>query len=181
MSPRRRHRASIGIGVIFSLLTLTTAGLGSVSAGCGWPSCNPAQLNNTYSKTIRPTTKDGVIRVHGQSSVSYPSAETWVIFSGSSYAKWLGSTPYNANNIQLTDRLHVDGLAVSVSIPSGFSGSGSDLYFTNSFNNTWQVNHSFSNVRFSCFACYGVGQDATASFTFGTRVYTISTHDDAFV
>ena len=63
----------------------------------------------------------------------------------------------------------------------GFSGSGSDASFTNSVSNNWQLNHSFSNIRFGCLICYGIQQDATATFQFGTSFYTISTHDDALI
>ena len=178
----KQRRRLAGLSALLSFTMLASVGVQAVAAGCGWPSCNPATLNKTYSKTITPPGgTSGTIRVHLQSSDPYPGAETWVVFNGSSYAKWLGSTPFNAKAITLTDHLHVDGIAVSVSLPPSFSGSGSDATYTNSVSNNWQLNHSFSNVRFGCLICYGIGQDATATFQFGSSFYTISAHDDALI
>jgi hypothetical protein len=167
---------------MLSVMLMITAGVGTAAAGCGWPSCNPARLANTYSKTITPPGgRAGTITVHFQSTEAYPGLETWVTFSGTSYGKWLGSTPFNASKVTLTDHMHVDGISVNVSYPPGFTGSGSDVSFTNSVSNNWQVNHSFDNIHFTCFACFGIAEDATATFQFGSSFYTISTHDDALV
>lgn len=152
--------------------------------GCGWPSCNPASLGNTYTKTITPPGGSaGPITVHFSSSDPYRVPETHVTFNGNSYAKWLGCCPYNATKVTLTDHFHVDGINVSVSLPPGvgFSGSGSDAYFTNSVTNNWAIYHNFSNLYFGCLDCVGIGEDSTATFQFGNYFYTISTHDDSFV
>jgi hypothetical protein len=177
-----RHRLVGPVAVLLTLMLLMpTASI--ALAGCGWPNCNPAQLSSTYSKSIAPSGVSGTIKVHQQSTVQYPGLETWTDFDGSSYAKWLGSTPWNASKITLTDALHTDGIAVSVSIPPGgsFSGSGSDATYTNSVSNSWQISHTFYNIHFSCLICYGVRHTATATFQFGTKFYTIQTHDDALV
>lgn len=176
----RRPRHAAGSAVLLSaaiMLSTATAAL----AGCGWPNCDPAQLSSTYSQTISPSGVAGTIRVHQQSSVDYPAAEVWTKFTGSSYAKWLGSTPTNASQITLTDQLHTDGIAVSISLPPGFTGGGTDAYYTNSVSSTRTLTHSFWNIHFSCWICYGVRHTATATFKFGNKFFTIQTHDDAFV
>jgi hypothetical protein len=157
------------------------AGAGAVNAGCGWPNCDPAQLAGTYTKTITPPGgTSGNITVHFESTADYPHPESWVNFDGSSYAKWLGSTPYNATSVQLSDHWHVDGIGVTVSVPPGFSGGGGDLYLTNTVTNNWKVTHTFNNLHFNCL-CWGVAEDATATFQFGTSFYTIQTNDSALV
>ncbi len=178
-SLRRRRLVVLSTAVLTLTLVLATTGL--TVAGCGWPNCNPAQLSSTYSETRSPSGVAGTIRVHQQTTVYYPTAETWVKFYGSSYAKWYGSTPFNASLIVLTDQLHTDGIAVSISLPPGFSGGGTDGSYTTQVSNNWQISHSFSNIYFSCFVCYGVRHTASATFTFGSKNYTIQTHDDSLV
>ena len=182
MKPINRRRLSVLIGSVFAVSSLLAVGVGSAAAGCGWPNCNPAQLSATYTKSITPPGgQAGNITVHFQSTESYPGLETWVVWNGTSYAKWLGHTPFNAAAITLTDHLHVDGVIVTVSLPPGFTGGGSDASFTNTIYNNWPIYHQFNNVTFTCFICYGIQEDATATFQFGTSFYTISAHDQASV
>ena len=178
---RVRYRVTTALAGLAAISMMLGAGAGVVRAGCGWPNCDPATLAGTYTKTITPPGGSaGTIAVHFQSTADYPHPESWVDFDGSSYAKWLGLTPFNATSIRLTDHWHVDGLFVTFSVPPSFSGGGSDLSLTNQITNGWQINHSFFNLHATCL-CVQVIEDATATFQFGSSFYTIQTHDQALV
>ncbi len=154
--------------------------------GCGWPNCNPASLGNTQNYPITPPGgKASTITVHFSSSDPYAFPETDVTFNGNSYAKWLGCCPFNANKITLGDHFHADGLAVNVTISwppgIGFSGSGSDAYFTNSVNNNWAIYHNWNNIHFGALDMWDISEDSTTTFQFGSSFYTTQTHDSCLI
>src|SRR5258708_7203341 len=130
-----------------TLVGSSLASAGAAQAGCGWPSCNPAKLHASFTKSITPPGgHTGNITVGFTSSDPYPGAETSVTFNGTSYARWLGSTPFNATSVGLTDHFHVDAILPSVGYPSGvgFTGSGGDVYWVDSDTNVWHEEHNFS-------------------------------------
>lgn len=98
------------------------------------------------------------------------------ISSGSSYARWLGSSPYNASKISLTDRLWVGGVNISVSIgasPSaGVSISDKKVTMSSAVSRNWRNEHSFSNVKFSTHvAIWGPYENSADSATFGYKTF----------
>lgn len=150
--------------------------------GCGWPNCNPASLSASYTKTITPPGgSSGPIKVYFSSSDPYTIPETRVTFNGSSYAKWLGSTPYNATKVTDTDTWKASGIAVSISLPPGigFSGSGDTATWTTSVSNNWQINHYFNNVQFNAFDIWAIDEYVSGTFQFGTSFWRIDAHDSS--
>lgn len=167
-----------------SLAVLTFVGASPVAAGCGWPSCNPARLSGSVTRTITPPGgKSGNITVSFSSSDPYRVPETRVTFNGSSTAKWLGLSPYNATTVTLIDQWHVDAIAPSVGYPSGvgITGSGGDATWDDANNATWHVTHNFSGIQFNAVDIIGISETATGRFKFGTTSWSISAHDDCFV
>jgi hypothetical protein len=67
--------------------------------------------------------------------------------SGSCAGYWLGSSPYNATFIILTETLTVSGTGVTVSWPPSFSQSGTSAsYVSQPFYNTWIASSPYSGV-----------------------------------
>lgn len=100
------------------------------------------------------------------------------IVGGNSYAYWLGSTPFNAGSISLTDEISVGGIAVSVSVPSGlgFSVSGKTVTLTSTVYNNWENLHSYSGIGFKSYVLLtGPSQSDLAKFTFGDRSFYLGT------
>lgn len=149
--------------------------------GCGWPSCNPALLGNTYSRAYTPPGgQSSTILVHFSSTDPYTVPETEVTFNGNSYAKWLGSSPYNATRITLRDTFHVDGLTFWASIPPGMQNQGGDIVFENSVSNNWAIYHSFSNIKANGLI-WNIRELAGATFQFSNNFVSIQTDDSALV
>lgn len=162
--------------MVVSLLMTTAAigffGTASASADCGWPSCNPASLSaNQYFLEYPPNGAADDTQVDFSSSIAYPTNETWVSYSGSSDANWLGCCPWNPDSNTLTDSWFVSGIVVSVnlSVPPGigFSGSGGGpiSYSTNTGQN-WQNHHNFSGVEFDAADIFSVGENACSDMQF---------------
>ena len=177
----RRFRAIAAMSAL--LMTASLLAASPAAAGCGWPSCNPARLTGTSSQTISPSGVSGVIRVSFTSSDPYPGAETSVTFNGTSYARWLGSTPFNATSVRLVDSWHADGLGVAVGYPGGIGivGSGSDASWDDTDLNTWRVEHSFSGVKFHGLDIIGIRENIAGYFKFGVHSYLINAEDDCFI
>jgi len=147
------------------------------------PSDSSQRLTGFNSETITPPGgSSGEIEV-GFSTLYTPSCGflscSIYINGGTSYADWLGSTPFNARSITLTDKISTGGFAVSVSVPSGvgFSVSGSTVSLTSTVSNNWEINHSYSGIRFKSYILLtGPSQSDLASFTFGAHTYYLGTH-----
>ncbi|HEX9030825.1 MAG TPA: hypothetical protein VF834_03205 [Streptosporangiaceae bacterium] len=96
--------------------------------------------------------------------------------SGNSYTNWLGSSPYDASSMGLTDNIWVGGVAISVSIGSGggfgISVSNSTVTLSSSYGPTWQIAHNYYNVDFSTHvAIWGPYQNANASASFTWQTF----------
>jgi len=147
------------------------------------PSDSSQMLTGFNSETITPPHGlSGEIDVGFSTpythSCSFVSCSIY-INGGKSYADWLGSTPFNARSITLTDKISTGGFAVSVSVPSGvgFSVSGSTVSLTSTVSNNWEINYSYSGIRFKSYVfLLGPSQSDLASFTFGQHTYYLGTH-----
>lgn len=97
--------------------------------------------------------------------------------NGSGYAAWDGSVPFDANKMTLAQNVWVSGVGVSISVGgsvgAGFSVSNNTVYFSESATNTWQLSHSFTNLKF-CTKVGAIGpyENSRDSATFGTHTYT---------
>ena len=98
------------------------------------------------------------------------------VSSGSSYTHWLGSSPYSASRMSLTDRVWVGGTNISVSIgasPSaGVSVSNHTVTMSSAISRNWRIAHSFYNVKFSTHvAMWGPYENSSDSATFSYRTF----------
>lgn len=98
------------------------------------------------------------------------------VSSGNSSALWLGSKPFNASRIGLTDRVWASGTDISVSIglpPSaGVSVSNDVVSMNSSVARNWRVQHAWSNLRFSTHvAMWGPYESQDDSATFGVETF----------
>lgn len=186
----RKRSVRASVWSIFTAVSLVATSLGllavpgPVAAGCGWPTCRPAKLGAGANQKITPPGGSaGTISVTFSSTASYPVAETWVSFSGRSAAAWGGPTPKYAKSVRLVDHWHADGLAVSVGYPSGvgMTGSGQDAYWDDIDTATWNVQHNFSNVKFSGAIIYGIRETVSGYFKFGTASWNINADDDCLI
>ncbi len=177
-----------GLSLVVSVL-MTTAliGLGTAvtaSADCGWPSCNPARMSaNQYFREYPPNGYAANAQIAFNSSIAYPTYETWVSYSGTSDSNWLGCCPWNPDSNQLSDSWFVSGIAVSVYISwppgIGFSGSGGgpSTYTTNTGAN-WRNHHNFSGIQFDGFDITSVGENACSDlhFSYDGEYHCTSNH-----
>ncbi|OIQ73954.1 hypothetical protein GALL_444050 [mine drainage metagenome] len=98
------------------------------------------------------------------------------VTSGSSYARWYGATPYNADSIGLSNSVWVGGLGVSISVGGssgvGISVSNDTVTMSNSVANTWRNEHSFTNIDFStALAIWGPYENSSDSATFSYQTF----------
>ena len=98
------------------------------------------------------------------------------VSSGSSYTHWLGSKPFNANRMSLTDKVWVGGTNISVSVGSspsaGISVSNSTVTMSSAVSNTWRVEHEFYNIKFSThIAMWGPYENSADSATFSWKTF----------
>ena len=138
------------------------------------------QINGFHAITIRPPGGRSGTFAQGFNS-HYSSHCGWFtcninVSSGSSYARWLGSTPYNAKSIGLTDRVWVGGVNVSISVGSspsaGVSISENKVTMSSSVRNHWRNEHSFGNINFSTHvSMWGPYQNSSDSATFSYRTF----------
>lgn len=98
------------------------------------------------------------------------------VTSGSSYSRWYGSTPYNADSIGLSNSVWVGGLGVSISVGGssgvGFSVSNDTVTMSNSVANNWRNEHAFTNIDFStALAIWGPYENSSDSATFSYQTF----------
>jgi hypothetical protein len=154
------------------------------SDGCGWPSCNPAKLGNSRYRWISPPGGSAQnIYVRFSSTDPWCVPEFCVTFSGNSYAAWLGANPWNPDQMDLWDHWHVDALMPSVGYPSGISvtGSGGDAYWSRTKSGTWNLSHSFDNIKFSAWDIWNITEYVGGDFDFGNSTFSTQTDDSCLV
>ncbi|MHB1802713.1 MAG: hypothetical protein ACYCU5_13840 [Actinomycetes bacterium] len=170
-TPRQRSTAPAGNAIRTGPHVVTGPGTGT--------------LNGFHSTTLYPegtagTEELGFATTYTFSWPWYDACGT-VTANGSSYAYWLGSVPFDANAISLTDHIWVSGIAISVSIPAisvsippgiAMSADGTGVVYTSTVYNNWTNTRQYSNVGFhSCVSMstpYQVDSDALA---FGSASY----------
>lgn len=151
--PASKSPSAVGSGVV----PLVTGSGGSITA---------------EKDVVVPTSGSGTFATGFSSSYTQGGATPhWVNIAGSSWAYWLGSTPYNADQVSLSDSWWISGLGVSVSIPGGvgFSTSNDTATFSNTVLNNWRNDHNFSGIDFSAaLFVSGPYESATSSMTIGS-------------
>ncbi|NBI27453.1 hypothetical protein [Chengkuizengella marina] len=136
-----------------------------------------ANINDYDSMTYNGST----MYAQFDSTINYNICCTTEV-SGDSRGAWLGSNPFNADKVTLADSISFTGVTVSVSVPAsaGFSVSGSTASWTDSVNNTWQMNHYYNNISATGFDIY-VSQSTSATFKFGSSFYTPTASDGTWL
>jgi hypothetical protein len=134
-----------------------------------------ATLTDSVAKTIKPGSKSANIQTGY--TTTFDSTSTGGTFkNGTSYAKWLGTSPVNASSLTLEDAWSVAGIVTSVSLPAGisFSGSGNERTWSTTVSNNWTTSHDFSNIGFKG-ALVSATEDVSMSVKFGTQFFSTST------
>jgi len=131
----------------------------------------------TLSDETTDSAEGDTIKLETEMTADFSSGVTTATFEadGSTSATWLGSSPYNADEIQINSQVGVDGVEVTISYPPSFSkGSGYSATISKSFSDEWNVGHQYSNFEAeSHVALYNGYQRDSATFTFDNQAYTI--------
>lgn len=138
---------------------------------------------STMATTVTDRASDNVegstIQLYTEMDASFSSGvKATFDASGTSEATWYGTSPYYADEIKLTSTVGVDGVEVTVSYPPALSpGSGYAATVTNTFNDEWDVSHSYSGFSAESYvALYNGYQKDAATFQFGNSAYTLYTN-----
>jgi hypothetical protein len=92
---------------------------------------------------------------------------------GNSYAEWAGTSPFDANEIVLSDAYTFTGINVSVSASGpGLSVSGNTVNWSATQPNTWYLGHSYNGIQ-ATGADVDYSHSASSSFLFGTQWYQV--------
>ena len=138
------------------------------------------QINGYSAVWITPHNGRGGTFNQGFHSSYVQGCNFWTCWrnvnSGSSYTHWLGSSPYNASEMGLTDNIWVGGVAISISVGSGggfgITVGNNTVTLSSSYGNTWQIAHSYYNVDFSThLAIWGPYQNSSASASFTWQTF----------
>lgn len=108
-------------------------------------------------------------------TVTFGGSGTSAAFSGTSFGRWNGSSPFNASSIGLTDYVSDAAIGVSsVNISSnpsiGLTVTGSEIKYSNTVNNNYKNTHSFSGWKFSG-ALLSVTEDSQVVARFGSATF----------
>lgn len=150
----------------------------TVPAGPGSPYTNT--LHDTASKPAYPSGGSSSSVTTGfTTSAVWTGSGTSVTFNGSSYARWLGNTPLNANKVVLSDHFWNAAVGItSVNISSnpsvGLAVTGSDINYSNAISNSWQNNHYFSGWKFSGLM-FSASETSQGAITIGSSTWIVST------
>lgn len=133
--------------------------------------------STTLSDTATESVEGSTIELDTEMTAEFNSGVTTATFEadGSTSATWYGSSPYNADEIQINSQVGVDGVEVTISYPPSFSkGSGYSATISKTFSDEWNVGHEYSNFEAeSHVALYNGYQRDSATFTFDNQAYTI--------
>lgn len=104
--------------------------------------------------------------------------DVWWGANGTSNTAWLGSTPYNADNITHKDILSCTGIG-SMSIGASPSGpntsasiSGSSATYSYSLSNTWRIDVNFTYKHTGLLAAWNYSMRTVATVQFGSTFYS---------
>ncbi len=99
-----------------------------------------------------PGGSTGGLRASFSSPVAAYNSGTFFQVHGTSQGIWLGSSPFNASSITLTDTLWAGGISPTVSagpVGAGFYTDGATFTYSTSLNNAYVLNHSYTGLEFS--------------------------------
>jgi len=142
-------------------------------------------LSSTNSITRTPPGgRAGTLRSRGYSYVRVPFLETSATYTNNeAHTWWLGSTPFNASSILMSETWANSGVSISLSFPlgAGFSGTGGSTTDTTSVSRNWRVHSYVDTVKFTAFDIYRVRHTVAGKFQFGATAFTVTTTDSSLV
>lgn len=99
-----------------------------------------------------------------------------VRFTGTSSMKWLGSTPYNADSVQLTNTVKISSLGgVSISgSGGGVSTSGSTMSDQMTVSNSWKCESNFTYNASSSLVIFTANLAVSGRTQIGSSFYSLS-------
>lgn len=135
--------------------------------------------------------KPGVFRAEATSYVKVPFFEVSATYvDNDANVAWLGSDPFNADKIKLTQSWSTHGLKVSFNGSMGMagpsagvsiSGAGGNANEVRSLKKNWRISSAVDSVRFSGMDVTKVRHGAAGTFNFKHQWFTVSTTDAALV
>ena len=115
---------------------------------------NASVVGGNYSDSARKNHNGSYSQLRYSVSITFPNGTTKVKMTGTSSMTWMGSTPYNADSILLTNTIKVSAVG-GVSFSSsggGISTNGSSMSDQMSVSNNWKCNSNFTyNANASLF------------------------------
>jgi len=112
-----------------------------------------------------PGGSSGYITAKVDSDISYGS--NWVTYNGLTETSWTGENPWNANEVRLEDRIHLESNVYYISAPPGWTTTGNEAYMTFSEPNVWRIVHDSANQQFNTTGTVQwTAQYASGSFKF---------------
>ncbi len=131
---------------------------------------------DTYTTSVGGSNVEGKTYFHGVRETEL----TEVVFTGNGYnrGKWYGSG--DVDEITLDTSVVISGMSVSLSVPAGFtvSGSGNTASFGDEYEDTAYAIHVYENLEASGSWLYDFDQNDGQSFKFGSSTYRTHTHVD---
>jgi hypothetical protein len=159
-----------------------TLSLRETTKDVGTNATTPVPLNSTTtlsdsgSRVVQPPGGLNGEITTGFTSQVYGGANAGsVTVSGDSYARWLGTTPRDADSVSLTDKFWVANAGASVSIPPGvgWSGGTAEATYSNDFGPTWESYHNYADVKFDG-VLFSYSQTSTGGFRFGSQTFYVT-------
>jgi hypothetical protein len=180
-----KHNAASKTRVATSTATRPST-LNAPKPGQVSPDLNNNKTLSSSSSITRtpPGGSAGTLQSKGYSYVQVPFFETSATYTNNAaHTYWLGSSPFNASSIKLSETWSNSGVSISLSFPlgAGFSGTGGSTTDTTSVSHNWQVNSYVDTVKFSAFDIYRVRHTVAGKFQFGTTAFTVTTTDSSLV
>ena len=148
---------------MFMVFSMVTPAFGVLSPGT-YSNSKVKYHNGSHSKT-------------GFSArLSWPNLTNKVRWSGNSYTKWYGATPYNADSIQHTNNISVSGIgSLSFNTSSaGASISGSTMSDTMSVSNSWKIESNFDYSLKKGIFITGTNFSTSGRVQIGSSFYSMS-------
>ncbi len=156
---------------------LLPAGGGAVpkTRASNWALVGALKASGTQTITP-PSGTAGSISSYFNSNLVSANGGTIVTLSGTSNAAWLGSNPYNATKVGLTDTIWANAIGVT-GVSAGNGGwsvsigvNSSSTSYSTEVSNAWINSHSYSGIQFSGLLL-NVNQNVSGAFTFGTKTF----------
>jgi len=144
-----------------------------------WTSTTPRTLADSARKSITPPGGKKATLATGYSSKVYFTQSVKAKVNGTSYGRWLGTSPVNASSVGLTDNIWATSIgitSVSVGASGGSAGASvinSTIVYSNTVSSTWRNEHNYSGYTFSGLLM-NVSQTSSVAARFGSSTFILA-------